>query len=124
MDDMEAKLGAILSNPDMMAQIMNMAQALGGGNAPPQPPTPPPPTPPQGPLAGLPEGLDIGLITKLAGMANSAKVDQDQRALLLALHPYLAQERIIKLEKAMRATKLASLATSILSSGILTHLGR
>ena len=116
MDEMESKLNAVLSNPDMMAQIMSMAQALGGGA-----PSPPPPQPVK---PDIPEGLDIGMITKLAGMANSANVDKDQRALLIALRPYLTNDRIGKLERAMRATKLAGLATTLLGSGILTRAGR
>ena len=117
MDDMESKLGAILGNPDMMSQIMAMAQQLGGG----QPPPPQPP-PPQDP--GLPEGLDMGMLMKIAGMANSANVDSNQRTLLLALRPYLTGDRIGKLEKAMRAAKLAAIASTILGSGILTKAGR
>ena len=116
MDEMESKLNAVLSNPDMMTQIMSMAQALGGGA-----PSPPPPQPV---MPDIPEGLDIGMITKLAGMANSANVDKDQRALLIALRPYLTNDRIGKLERAMRATKLAGLATTLLGSGILTRAGR
>ena len=119
MDDMESKLGAILGNPDMMAQIMSMAQKLGGGDSAPSPPPPPPPA-----MPSLPEGLDMGMLMKLAGMANSANVDKDQRALLIALRPYLTGERIGKLEKAMRAAKLAGVASSILGSGILTQAGR
>ena len=120
MDDMESKLGAILGNPDMMAQIMTMAQKLGGGDSAPAPPPPPP----QPATPNLPEGLDIGMLMKLAGMANSANVDKDQRTLLLALRPYLTGARIVKLEKAMRAAKLAGIATSLLGSGILTQAGR
>lgn len=119
MDDMESKLGAILGNPDMMAQIMSMAQKLGGGDSAPAPPPPPQPT-----IPSLPDGLDMGMLMKLAGMANSANVDKDQRALLMALRPYLTGERIGKLEKAMRAAKLAGVASSILGSGILTQAGR
>lgn len=119
MDDMESKLGAILGNPDMMAQIMSMAQSLGGGASP-----PPPSSPPQPAVPNIPDGMDMGMIAKLAGMANSANVDKDQRALLFALKPYLTGERIGKLEKAMRAAKLANVATSLLGSGIFTQLGR
>ena len=116
MEDMESKLGAILNNPDMMAQIMSMAQQFSGGESP--PPPPPEPTP------SLPEGLDMGMLMKIAGMANSASVDKDQRALLLALRPYLTTDRIGRLEKAMRASKLAGLASSFLGSGILSQIGR
>ena len=120
MDDMESKLGAILGNPDMMSQIMSMAQKLGASSSTPAPPPPPP----QSAIPNLPDGLDIGMLMKLAGMANSANVDKDQRALLVALRPYLTGERISKLEKAMRAAKLAGVASSILGSGILTQAGR
>lgn len=116
MEDMESKLGAILNNPDMMAQIMSMAQQFSGGES----PSPPPPEP----TPSLPEGLDMGMLMKVAGMANSASVDKDQRALLLALRPYLTTDRIGRLEKAMRASKLAGLASSFLGSGILSQIGR
>ena len=116
MEDMESKLGAILGNPDMMAQIMSMAQKLGAGAPPPQASPPPAPT--------LPEGLDVGMLTKLAGMASSASVDGNQQALLRALRPYLSGERIARLEKAMRAAKLANVASSILGSGLLSQTGR
>ena len=119
MDEMESKLGAILGNPDMMAQIMSMAQKLGGNSAP-----APPPPPPQQAMPTLPDGLDMGMLMKLAGMANSANIDQNQKGLLIALRPYLVPERISKLEKAMRAAKLANIASSILGSGILTQAGR
>lgn len=114
MEDMESKLGAILGNPDMMAQIMAMAQQLGGTSQ----TAPPPPPSPQTPC--LTEGLDLGMITKLAGMASSANIDKDQQALLNALCPYLSPLRIEKLGKAMRAARLANMASGLLSSGILS----
>ena len=117
MDDMQDKLGSILGNPDMMAQIMSMAQKLGGSNSAPEPP--PPVQEPS-----LPSGLDMGMMMKLAGMANSANIDKDQRALLMALRPYLTADRIGRLEMAMRASKLAGIASSLLGSGILSQIGR
>ena len=117
MDEMESKLGAIFSNPDMMAQIMSMAQKLGGGEG-----TVPPPPPPSQPSEEFPAGLDIGTLSKIAGFASSASVDKNQRALLHALGPYLAGERIAKLERAMRAAKLAGMASNLLGSGILSRL--
>jgi len=50
--EFDDKLNSILSNPDAMAQIMQLAQSLSGGtggnnaaNAPPPPPSPPRPGP-------------------------------------------------------------------------------
>ncbi|MBE6934639.1 MAG: hypothetical protein E7462_06310 [Ruminococcaceae bacterium] len=124
MDDMETKLGAILGNPEMMAQIMSMAQQLGGSPPSPQPQQPQPPPQVIPSISGFPEGMDVGMITKLMGMANSATVDGNQMALLRALRPYLSGERIGKLEKAMRAAKLAGFASSFLGSGLLSQTGR
>lgn len=116
MDDFEGKLNSILSDPQMMSQIMSLAQKLGQN----EPTSPPPPPPPEndGP------SMDVEAIARLAGAAGKMGVDNDQRALLRALGPYISSERIGKLEKAMRAAKLASFATTMLSSGILSQTGR
>lgn len=120
MDDIENKLGAILGDPQMMAKIMSMAQQLGGG--PPEPPPPPPP-PKEAPPMNL-QGLDIGALTKIAGLASAAGIDKNEKALLGALSAYLSNERISKLEKAMRAAKLAGIASTFLGSGILSRTDR
>lgn len=115
MDDFEEKLNFLLGNPEMLAQITALAQQMGQA----APTTPPPPPPKnEGP------GVDMALFSKLANAAGSLGVDHDQRALLQALGPYISTERIGRLEKAMRAAKLASLATTLLGSGILSQTGR
>jgi hypothetical protein len=48
-----------------------------------------------------------------------AGVDRDQKALLSALSPYISGNRIHKLEKAMRAAKLAGVATTFLGNSSL-----
>lgn len=104
MDDMESKLGAILSNPAMMQQIMALAQSF-GQNAP-QPEAP-------ADNGGAP-GVDFTTIQKLAGLASNSRIDQNQQLLLRALRPYLSHGRIDRLERAMQAAKLAGVATSLL----------
>lgn len=105
MDQMEDKLGAILGNPDMMQKIMSMAQSLGAA---PEPPKPAPP-----PETQQPE-FDPAMLQKIMGFARQTGIDQNQHTLLKALEPYLSRQRIGKLEKAMRAAKLANLASSAL----------
>ncbi len=105
MDDMEDKIGAILGNPQMMQQIMTMAQSLGG-----QPPQPEPPK--QEPQA-LPQ-VDLALVQKLSGLAQQSGIDRREQALLGALQAYLTGDRVARLERAMRAAKMAKLATSVL----------
>lgn len=109
MDDMEQKLGAILSNPQMMQQLMSMAQALGQSQQQSQAPAPPPQQ--QSSQSLLPEGIDFSMLQNITRLAGQGNIDADQRQLLKALRPYLSQGRIQKLEKAMRAAKLAGIAS-------------
>ena len=106
MDEMERKLGSVLGNPELMQKIMAMAQSLGQPSEPPQEPP------------GNPE-IDIAMLQRLSGLARRSGIDSQQRALLAALKPYLSSERVSKLEKAMRAAKLARLASSVLGSGAI-----
>ena len=116
MDNLEEKLGAVLNNPQLMQQIMSMAQAM--GNSAPAP-TPPSPSVPE--AAPMP---DLGMLQKLSGLASQTGMDRNQQALLKALDPYLGQDRLGRLEKAMRAAKMAKLAGSVLGSGLLSPTTR
>lgn len=126
MENMEEKIGAILNNPQLMQQIMAMAQTMGGGEKPSAPdPAEPPPPPPRPAQSILPEGIDLGSIQRIAGLAQRSQIDQNQRTLLRALKPYLSSDRISKLEKAMRAAKIAAVAGIALTpNGINFNSGR
>lgn len=118
MDDMESKMGAILGNPEMMQKIMAMAQSLNNGQ---QQVTQEPKKEPQEQMPNV----DLRLMEKLAGFAGQSRIDKNQQGLLIALRPYLHSDRINKLEKAMRAAKMASMASSLFaSSGFLSSIGR
>lgn len=117
MDGMEDKLNAILGNPQMMQQIMSMAQAMGQQE---EQKKEPPPQPQNSAL-----GLDLAMIQKLSGIARQSSIDKNQQNLLKALGPYLSRERIAKLEKAMRAAKIAGIAsTALAGSGLSLLSGR
>ena len=106
MERMEDKLGAILGTPQMMQQIMSMAQALGAS-------PPPPPEKPQ-------PGPDPAMLTKMMPLLQGCGIDANQRTLLKALHPYLSRERLDRLEKAMRAAKMAGMVSQLL--GGVSHV--
>ena len=110
MEQMEDKIGAILNNPQLMGQIMNMAQSLGNN--------PPPPQQESSPLPNF----DPGMMQKLASMAGQSGIDNNQQALLRALNPYLSGRKVEKLEKAMRAAKMARMASGFLGQGGLSML--
>ena len=106
MSDIESQIGAIMNDPGMMEKIMSMAQSLSEPKQEEQKPDP------------LPQ-LDIGMIQKLSGLASQSGIDKNQQNLLSALSPYLSSQRIDKLQKAMRAAKMAKLA-----SGFINPSGR
>ena len=111
METMEEKLGAILNNPQMMQQIMSMAQTL---NVPQEQSNPKPPAPAS--------DFDPVMLHKIMSLAGNLSADTNQQALLRALQPYLSGDRIRKLEKAMRAAKLASAASTVFGNGGLSFL--
>ena len=116
---MEDKIGAILANPQLMQQIMSMAQSLG------QSAPPPPPPPKQEPECqnqpSMPD-IDPALIGKIMSLAGTTNIDRNQKALLCALEPYLTKQRLEKLEKAMRAARLAGAVSAILPNGTISFL--
>ena len=116
MSEIDEKLGAILGNPQLMQQIMNMAQSLGQTQT---------PLPKQDPIQETPtisQDLDPVMIGKLMSLAGKSNIDRNQKTLLSALEPYLSVSRIQKLEKAMRAARLAGAASDLLQSGAIPFL--
>ena len=123
MEDMQTQMGAILNNPDMMQKIMAMAQSLNATESK-EEPSPPQKDVSQVPPFPIPD-IDPGMLQKLSGIATNSGVDPHQKNLLQALSPYLSNQRILKLEKAMRAAKMAKLASAFLGqSGNLFGVGR
>lgn len=110
-----------------MAQIMNLAQSLGGGQAgqaQAQQTAPPPPQPQQAPppdmgnpLAALTGGLDPKLLTRLLPLIQELGGQQDSHArqLLYALRPYLKADRQEKIERALQLARLFHLGKKFLA---------
>ena len=106
MSELEEKLASVMNDPAMMQQIMNLAKSLGSSSPPPEELPKAEPTP-------FPD-IDLGMLQKLSGFANQSSIDKNQQTLLHALSPYISRHRIAKLERAMRAAKMAGFATSLL----------
>ena len=122
MSEMEDKLNSILGNPEMMSQIMAMAQSIGKGQQSSAVSTPPPA---QETAKASAPSFDPKLVQRIYGIASQSGIDKNQQALLKALSPYLTHQRISKLEKAMRAAKIAGLATTALNTfGVQPNPGR
>jgi hypothetical protein len=108
MDNMEQMLNSVMSDPETMSKIMAFAQTLGANDQPEQPKE----TPSQNPF----EGIDIGMLQKLSGLAGKSGIDSNQRALLAALRPYIGQHRLARLERAMQAAKMAGMVTGLMGN--------
>ncbi len=109
MAELEERLASVLNDPKMMQQIMTMAQNLNAtGSSQPEsaPPAQNDPSP----------QIDLGMLKQLSGFAQQGNIDSNQRTLLKALGPYLSRERIGKLEKAMRAARVAQMASGFLAT--------
>lgn len=135
MSDFEEKLNAILSNPEAMGQVMNLAQSLnlgGGGEASGDggEPNPPPQASqnnaaPSGGVAdnlaglgGLLGQIDPKLIGRLLPLAGElAGGGNDERMqLLYALRPFLKPERRDKVERAAKTARLIHVGKKLLQS--------
>lgn len=123
MEGMEEKIGAILSNPDMMKTIMNMAQSLGQNPAqhePSQtqkPQNPQQKSPPQQKSQPSIGKNELEMISKISSLSQQTGLDRQEQTLLKALNPYLTKDRLDKLEKAMHAAKMAKFASIAFNQG-------
>ena len=130
MAEFDDKLNSILSNPDAMSQIMQLAQSLSGPGPgtesppPPQPSSAPPPPPSPGgggdlfsSLSSLAGGMDPKLLTRLLPLVQElgGQRDSNARQLLYALRPYLQEEKQDKVERALQLARLFHLGKKFLS---------
>ncbi len=108
MSELEQRLNAMLSNPQLMQQIASMAQAMGGET--------------QNPASEQKEQPGPSFDPKLMQAIGQPGIDSNQKQLLQALSPYLSTYRVQKLERAMHAARLAGAASVFLNAGGLQML--
>lgn len=107
MGDFEEKLERILNDPQTMSQIMSFAQTLGTSSSQSEP------QPVVSFLSMQDSGpsLDPRLLNGIFALINQYNQTDDQKvALLLAIKPFLREERHAGLEKAIQITKLSRMA--------------
>ena len=102
MDGIEQRLEAILSNPESMGKIMELAKGLGLEPSNTQEEVTQTST--------VPMSNMLGNIAPLLSASNQQGLDGRQTALLNALRPYLRPERQDRLNKAIQAAKLVKTA--------------
>ena len=98
-NELEQQLRSVLNDPSAMQNILAMAQTLSGA----------------GTTDAPPDDKERLPMQKLTSLAMNSNIDHQQRSLLNALAPYLSNDRIRKLENAMRAAKMTRLASTLIS---------
>ena len=132
MSELEDKLNSLLSDPDAMAQVMQLAQSLSGGaaNGGAAAPSPPPPqSVPAGNAASgagdlnamlsqLTGGLDPELLSRLLPVVSQMNRPESSETseLLYALQPFLRDKRRDKVARAAQLAKLIHLAKVFLTT--------
>lgn len=133
MSDFEEKLNAILSDPNAMAQVMQLAQSLNLDG----PPAGEQAAEPQEERQSTGEGNPLSGISDLLGQIDPQMIQrflpllgelkggeaQDRRLQLLnALRPFLKPERQEKVERAVKAARLLHLGKKFLSAMGESHV--
>ena len=113
MDDLSAKLSQILSDPESMSRVREMAESILS-----EKPEPEPQKPDFSSLA------DIGEISQIMGLVSKLQShNDDPRAdLLSALKPHLSEAKREKVDTAIKILRLLDLLPLIKESGILGKL--
>ena len=98
MDELERALRAVLDDPAQLQELRELAGSMGFSVPQAQPERAPLPDP------------------AAAMLRQAGKMDKRQEALLLALKPFLRKERQEKIDRALHAARLASLASLALKN--------
>ena len=120
MAELDEKLNTLLSDPNSMAQIMQMAQQLSvtmGGGTDNAPPAQQPPPPPAAPPAALPPlgGLDPQVLARFLPLLQAySRSNSQTMQLLYALRPFLKESKQDKVERAARLARLIHLGKKFL----------
>ncbi len=124
MSELDEKLNALLSDPNSMAQVMQLAQQLSGtfgGASQPASASPPPPPPQQQPPqpsfdTSFLGGLDPKLIGRFLPLIQEyTQSNSNTTQLLYALRPFLKAEKQDKIERAAKLARLIHLGKKFLS---------
>ncbi len=120
MSELEDRVNSILNDPAQMDKIANLAKSLmgGEGKAQKQSEAPERDTGGLGSIAelarsfmgddGVLDGAALGRISRV--LSASGAQDNEKRALLEAMKPYMSEKRRTKMDKAIKIARLAKIA--------------
>ena len=108
--DIGAMLESVLSDPEQMKKITEMARGLMGDSRDPgeQGGETRPPKDPANP------GVDPGMLSMLGGMFGGKQPQTRSTALLMAMRPYMRPEKQEKLDRAMKIARIVHIASAVM----------
>lgn len=117
MDNMNDMLSSVLGDPESLQQIKELADLLksetdGGSEV------------SQTSADDCSGGFDPAMLMGLMGAVSAAGNDDKNRALILALKPYLSSERQAKADKAVKLLKMYAVFSELKKSGMLGNLDK
>lgn len=115
MDDLLGRMQSVLSDPESMEQLKELASLLGEADSEESSSQQPEQTSEESESGG---GFDIGMLMQLSSLMGSTGQDEDA-ALLLALKPHLREERQKKVDRALKLMKLLSVWKTLKDTGML-----
>lgn len=115
MDDFSQKLRSVLSDPESIRNLSELAAMLQDTDGTPEEDASPSGTPPEMPQTDFSKLL-------AAGQALSQVQDDKNAALILALKPHLSEARAQRADRAVRLLRLYAAAGILRESGMLQEL--
>ena len=122
MDDMLGKMGAILSDPESVKQLQELAQMLqqesNSENTPEEEITSE-----KEPSANEDGGgFDMSMLLRMQGLMGAIQTNDEDTKLLLALRPHLKDRRQKKVDQAVKLLKLYAVFSAVKENGLLQDL--
>lgn len=116
MDDLFGKMQSVMSDPESMKQLKELAELMGDDDNDTSADQPVQQEESSGDI-----GFDIGKILELSSVLGSSGNSEDA-ALLLALKPHLKEERRKKVDKAVKLLRMMELWETLKDTGLLKDL--
>lgn len=117
MDDTMNKLTELLSDKESLKQLSELAEMLKSGGE--EQSTEPEPVSPPGESSGMP---DLEMIAGIASLAGAMQQNDSNTELLMALRPHLGEEKQLRLDKAIKLMRLATVWSAAKESGLINNL--
>lgn len=127
MDDMLGKMGAILSDPESLQQLQELAQMLqqdgeSDGSQENAPSEEKNHSDSESSDSGDKSGFDFSMLLRVQELMGAMQNNDDDTKLLLALRPHLKEQRQKKVDQAVKMLKLYAVFSAVKENGLLQDL--